>query len=288
MARFFPKTRARLGPKGKSLSELAIDLEERPSFSRVRFTNNKSLSALCAEQEGGDGSSGSSRNGTPRTPGAPPPWGSCKTTKDAPADGPGPRLCKTPRAELAACKTPRTPGGSWTGGERTPRTPGGRFLRRADRTKIHIRKGGENTTVTLETDAGVKCGATPATAAPEANPEVLKPSLSRAEALGARPGHFDRTHANKVAAGETFTIVLDNDGGDASPASAKSVRVRRALKPTPAAKSERECELEARLAKLEAQLKGQQQAPADAEAAAERDLEHFARSSAPALVALVS
>ena len=195
-------------------------------------------------------------------------------------------------------QTPRTPGG-----ERTPRTPGGRFIKRSgsDKTKIHISTSGDATTVTLETTTtgDVKCGATPATAAPEADAMIAKPSLSRAEALGARPGHFARTHAKAVAA-DVLTIVVPNDG-EVSPKSAKTVRVRRQLKPGGAKspkraqelKSEREQELEARLALLEAQLAqqrpgGDNDAGRHDDAAAAAALETFAEASAPGLVAMVS
>ena len=279
MARFF---RRAVTTNNKSLSELAI--EERPSFSRVSFSK-KSLAELCKDQDASDGS-------TPRTP-AGGAWGSCKTPSAA-------GNCKTPRTPAAACKTPRTPGG-----ERTPRTPGGRFIKRSgsDKTKIHISTSGDATTVTLETTTtgDVKCGATPATAAPEADAMIAKPSLSRAEALGARPGHFARTHAKAVAA-DVLTIVVPNDG-EVSPKSAKTVRVRRQLKPGGAKspkraqelKSEREQELEARLALLEAQL-AQQRPGGDNDAgrhdrddaAAAAALETFAEASAPGLVAMVS
>lgn len=279
MARFF---RRAVTTNNKSLSELAI--EERPSFSRVSFSK-KSLAELCKDQDASDGIS-------PRTP-AGGAWGSCKTPSAA-----GP--CKTPHTPAGACKTPRTPGG-----ERTPRTPGGRFIKRSgsDKTKIHISTSGDATTVTLETTTtgDVKCGATPATAAPEADAMIAKPSLSRAEALGARPGHFARTHAKAVAA-DVLTIVVPNDG-EVSPKSAKTVRVRRQLKPGGAKspkraqelKSEREQELEARLALLEAQL-AQQRPGGDNDAgrhdrddaAAAAALETFAEASAPGLVAMVS
>ena len=277
MARFF---RRAVTTNNKSLSELAI--EERPSFSRVSFSK-KSLAELCKDQDASDGS-------TPRTP-AGGAWGSCKTPSAA-------GTCKTPRTPAGNCKTPRTPGG-----ERTPRTPGGRFIKRSgsDKTKIHISTSGDATTVTLETTTtgDVKCGATPATAAPEADAMIAKPSLSRAEALGARPGHFARTHAKAVAA-DVLTIVVPNDG-EVSPKSAKTVRVRRQLKPGGAKspkraqelKSEREQELEARLALLEAQLARQRPGGAnDAgrhdDAAAAAALETFAEASAPGLVAMVS
>lgn len=277
MARFF---RRAVTTNNKSLSELAI--EERPSFSRVSFSK-KSLAELCKDQDASDGSS-------PRTP-AGGAWGSCKTPSAA-------GNCKTPRTPAAACKTPRTPGG-----ERTPRTPGGRFIKRSgsDKTKIHISTSGDATTVTLETTTtgDVKCGATPATAAPEADAMIAKPSLSRAEALGARPGHFARTHAKAVAA-DVLTIVVPNDG-EVSPKSAKTVRVRRQLKPGGAKspkraqelKSEREQELEARLALLEAQLAqqrpgGDNDAGRHDDAAAAAALETFAEASAPGLVAMVS
>ena len=277
MARFF---RRAVTTNNKSLSELAI--EERPSFSRVSFSK-KSLAELCKDQDASDGS-------TPRTP-AGGAWGSCKTPSAA-------GNCKTPRTPAAACKTPRTPGG-----ERTPRTPGGRFIKRSgsDKTKIHISTSGDATTVTLETTTtgDVKCGATPATAAPEADAMIAKPSLSRAEALGARPGHFARTHAKAVAA-DVLTIVVPNDG-EVSPKSAKTVRVRRQLKPGGAKspkraqelKSEREQELEARLALLEAQLAqqrpgGDNDAGRHDDAAAAAALETFAEASAPGLVAMVS
>ena len=277
MARFF---RRAVTTNNKSLSELAI--EERPSFSRVSFSK-KSLAELCKDQDASDGS-------TPRTP-AGGAWGSCKTPSAA-------GTCKTPRTPAAACKTPRTPGG-----ERTPRTPGGRFIKRSgsDKTKIHISTSGDATTVTLETTTtgDVKCGATPATAAPEADAMIAKPSLSRAEALGARPGHFARTHAKAVAA-DVLTIVVPNDG-EVSPKSAKTVRVRRQLKPGGARspkramelKSEREQELEARLALLEAQLAqqrpgGDNDAGRHDDAAAAAALETFAEASAPGLVAMVS
>ena len=277
MARFF---RRAVTTNNKSLSELAI--EERPSFSRVSFSK-KSLAELCKDQDASDGS-------TPRTP-AGGAWGSCKTPSAA-------GNCKTPRTPAGACKTPRTPGG-----ERTPRTPGGRFIKRSgsDKTKIHISTSGDATTVTLETTTtgDVKCGATPATAAPEADAMIAKPSLSRAEALGARPGHFARTHAKAVAA-DVLTIVVPNDG-EVSPKSAKTVRVRRQLKPGGAKspkraqelKSEREQELEARLALLEAQLAqqrpgGDNDAGRHDDAAAAAALETFAEASAPGLVAMVS
>ena len=279
MARFF---RRAVTTNNKSLSELAI--EERPSFSRVSFSK-KSLAELCKDQDASDGS-------TPRTP-AGGAWGSCKTPSAA-------GNCKTPRTPAGNCKTPRTPGG-----ERTPRTPGGRFIKRSgsDKTKIHISTSGDATTVTLETTTtgDVKCGATPATAAPEADAMIAKPSLSRAEALGARPGHFARTHAKAVAA-DVLTIVVPNDG-EVSPKSAKTVRVRRQLKPGGAKspkraqelKSEREQELEARLALLEAQLARQRPGgDNDAgrhdrdDAAAAAALETFAEASAPGLVAMVS
>ena len=279
MARFF---RRAVTTNNKSLSQLAI--EERPSFSRVSFSK-KSLAELCKDQDASDGS-------TPRTP-AGGAWGSCKTPSAA-------GNCKTPRTPAGNCKTPRTPGG-----ERTPRTPGGRFIKRSgsDKTKIHISTSGDATTVTLETTTtgDVKCGATPATAAPEADAMIAKPSLSRAEALGARPGHFARTHAKAVAA-DVLTIVVPNDG-EVSPKSAKTVRVRRQLKPGGAKspkraqelKSEREQELEARLALLEAQL-AQQRPGGDNDAgrhdrddaAAAAALETFAEASAPGLVAMVS
>ena len=277
MARFF---RRAVTTNNKSLSELAI--EERPSFSRVSFSK-KSLAELCKDQDASDGS-------TPRTP-AGGAWGSCKTPSAA-------GNCKTPRTPAGNCKTPRTPGG-----ERTPRTPGGRFIKRSgsDKTKIHISTSGDATTVTLETTTtgDVKCGATPATAAPEADAMIAKPSLSRAEALGARPGHFARTHAKAVAA-DVLTIVVPNDG-EVSPKSAKTVRVRRQLKPGGAKspkraqelKSEREQELEARLALLEAQLAqqrpgGDNDAGRHDDAAAAAALETFAEASAPGLVAMVS
>lgn len=277
MARFF---RRAVTTNNKSLSELAI--EERPSFSRVSFSK-KSLAELCKDQDASDGS-------TPRTP-AGGAWGSCKTPSAA-------GHCKTPRTPAGSCKTPRTPGG-----ERTPRTPGGRFIKRSgsDKTKIHISTSGDATTVTLETTTtgDVKCGATPATAAPEADAMIAKPSLSRAEALGARPGHFARTHAKAVAA-DVLTIVVPNDG-EVSPKSAKTVRVRRQLKPGGAKspkraqelKSEREQELEARLALLEAQLAqqrpgGDNDAGRHDDAAAAAALETFAEASAPGLVAMVS
>ena len=277
MARFF---RRAVTTNNKSLSELAI--EERPSFSRVSFSK-KSLAELCKDQDASDGS-------TPRTP-AGGAWGSCKTPSAA-------GNCKTPRTPAGACKTPRTPGG-----ERTPRTPGGRFIKRSgsDKTKIHISTSGDATTVTLETTTtgDVKCGATPATAAPEADAMIAKPSLSRAEALGARPGHFARTHAKAVAA-DVLTIVVPNDG-EVSPKRAKTVRVRRQLKPGGAKspkraqelKSEREQELEARLALLEAQLAqqrpgGDNDAGRHDDAAAAAALETFAEASAPGLVAMVS
>ena len=97
-----------------------------------------------------------------------------------------------------------------------------------------------------------------------------------------------------------LTIVVPNDG-EVSPKSAKTVRVRRQLKPGGAKspkraqelKSEREQELEARLALLEAQLArqrpgGDNDAGRHDDAAAAAALETFAEASAPGLVAMVS
>jgi len=286
--------------QAKSLSERLSETEElgeRGSFSRVTFTN-KTLSELADSEF-----SGKAKNcQSPRTPGH------------------GGR-------SSASCETPRTPGGSFRsaklGGEKTPRTPGGRFIRRStsDRTKIHISTSAEATTVILDTNGPTAPGtATPATAAPEQDATILKPNLSRAEALGARPGHFDRTHAKRVSAAGRIEIVVPNDAGagdgeedgdkSPSPRSSKTVRVRRVLKPggntrspksevrthfvtdanadvVPAAKTDREKQLEDRLAALEAQLNAVNEASSQRQHH-EQNLDAFAQQSVPALVALVS
>lgn len=61
-------------------------------------------------------------------------------------------------------------------------------------------------------------------AAPLQDEEIERPSLGRAAALGARPGHFTRTHSSKkmqqppqssTQSGRTVTIILpDDDGGE--------------------------------------------------------------------------
>lgn len=180
---------------------------------------------------------------------------------------------------------------------RSPRTPGGRFIKRqsSERTKIRIQKAQGATTVTLETaPVAAKDGtATPATAAPEEDALLERPSLSRADLLGGKPGHFARTHVKKVvadAAKPNVTIVVDGAGGDVVADSSLVKIKRKGLRPglgrqgslgaraaprsthappaakvegeaSPAsvtedvaAKTEREKELEARLAVLEEQL----------------------------------
>ena len=135
--------------------------------------------------------------------------------------------------------------------------------------------------------------ATPATAAPEEDALLERPSLSRADLLGGKPGHFARTHVKKVvadAAKPNVTIVVDGAGGDVVADSSLVKIKRKGLRPglgrqgslgargaprsarappaaevegeaSPAsvtedvaAKTEREKELEARLAVLEEQL----------------------------------
>ena len=97
----------------------------------------------------------------------------------------------------------------------------GRFIKRqsSERTKICIQKAQGGTTVTLETaPVAARDGtATPATAAPEEDALLERPSLSRADLLGGKPGHFARTHVKKVvadAAKPNVTIVVDGAGGD--------------------------------------------------------------------------
>ena len=177
-----------LKTKAKDADAAASDEgEERPSFSRVSFTR-KSLSELADDL---------------------------------------PPASTTPRGG-GGSTTPRTPGFSRSASDRSVRrVPSGRFpVKRAasEKTKIRIEHGAEATHITLETaSAPAPGGATAATAAPMCA-GLARPSLSRAEALGARPGHFERTNVKRV----------------------DTIEVR--------GTSDRERALEARLAALEARL----------------------------------
>lgn len=212
-------------------------------------------------------------------------------------------------------KSPRSPMTSVAGevrGEKTPRTPV-RLHASSDRMKIRVHKDDAQTTVTINSGLS-PTSATPTTAAPEQDETILKPSLSRAEALGARPGHFARTHASKLAPNVPTHIeivlpkdVVDDHGDgvcDDSPKSCESLRRRRALRPpngnrrSPKSRdkagfvvashtSEREKQLEERLAALEAQLSAvtsAKGAPALVLDDVQEDHDPFANAAIPALV----
>lgn len=106
-------------------------------------------------------------------------------------------------------------------GRNTKRTPSGRFLRKQhsnERTQVRVTRDAAGTLVTLETAPVLPSKehgtATVATAAPTAN-AISRPSQGRAAALGAKPGHFERTNVKKVVSErQAVTIVVKDDQDD--------------------------------------------------------------------------
>lgn len=95
--------------------------------------------------------------------------------------------------------TPRTP--------RTPRTPGGS----RSTVKSSLTRQGSQTKVEIVVNSSPS-NTNAANAAPLADELLERPSLGRAAALGARPGHFNRTNSKKDAGkSASVTIILPGE-----------------------------------------------------------------------------
>ncbi|KAJ1455303.1 hypothetical protein M885DRAFT_565236 [Pelagophyceae sp. CCMP2097] len=106
--------------------------------------------------------------------------------------------------QLSEPATPRTP--------RTPRTP------KTPRVSLGASPPGRPSKVQV-VQVVVESASAGKTGAPLDDEQIERPSLTRADLLGARPGHFDRTHSSKAGGvNKVVTIFLPGEcAADAAP-----------------------------------------------------------------------